>query len=132
MGITDPIADLLTRIRNAAAVSHETVYIPASNLKLRVIYLLKMEGFIRDFKVLNDNKQDTICIDLKYANDKTPAITQLQRISRPGRRVYVKAGNLPRVRNGLGIAIISTSRGVMTDIQAERLGLGGEHLCSVW
>jgi small subunit ribosomal protein S8 len=133
MGMTDPISDLLTRIRNALAMNHDTVHVPASNMKLRIIYLLTQEGFIRNFKMIEDDKQGIICIYLKYSeDDQTPAITQLQRVSRPGRRVYVKADGLPRVRNGLGIAIVSTSQGVMTDFQAEQVGLGGEHICSVW
>lgn len=133
MGMTDPISDLLTRIRNAIAMQHDTVNVPASNLKLRVLYLLREEGFIRNFKmVASDNNQGVICVYLKYSDDKTPAIMQLKRASTPGRRSYVQAKALPRVRNGLGIAIISTSQGVMTDLQAEKLGIGGEHLCSVW
>lgn len=132
MGMTDPIADLLTRIRNASAVRHETVLIPASNLKLRIVNLLREEGFIRNFKVVKDERQDVICVYLKYAPDNTPVITHLERVSKPGRRAYVKFKNLPRVRSGLGIAILSTSRGVMTDRQARALRLGGEHLCSVW
>ncbi|MBU0552694.1 30S ribosomal protein S8 [Myxococcota bacterium] len=131
MGMTDPIADLLTRIRNASAVGHDKVHIPASNMKLRIVNLLHEEGFIRNFKVLRDEKQDVICVYLKYRDD-SPVITHLERVSKPGRRMYVKTKNLPRVRNGLGIAIISTSRGVMTDHQARSLGLGGEHVCSVW
>jgi small subunit ribosomal protein S8 len=130
--MTDPIADLLTRIRNASAVHHENVMIPASNLKLRIVNLLLAEGFIRDFRVTKDNKQDTICVYLRYAPNKRPVISHLERISKPGRRLYVKAKNVPRVRHGLGIAILSTSRGVMTDKQARDLHLGGEHLCSVW
>ena len=134
MGMTDPISDLLTRIRNAIAMSHETLHVPASNMKLRIVYLLKEEGFIRNFKVIPDGLQDVLCIYLKYAEDRsnTPAITQLERVSRPGRRVYVQSKSLPRVRNGVGVAIISTSHGVMTSLQAEQLGLGGEHVCSVW
>lgn len=132
MGMTDPIADLLTRIRNASAVRHDTVSIPASNLKLRIVNLLHEEGFIRNFRVVQDTKQDAICVYLKYTADTTPVITQIERISKPGRRSYVKFKNLPRVRSGLGIAILSTSRGVMTDRQARALRLGGEHLCSVW
>ena len=132
MGMTDPIADLLTRIRNASAVHHENVMIPASNLKLRIVNLLLAEGFIRDFRVTKDDKQDTICVYLRYTTNKRPVISHLERISKPGRRLYVKAKNLPRVRHGLGIAILSTSRGVMTDKQARDLHLGGEHLCSVW
>ncbi len=132
MGMTDPIADLLTRIRNASAVHHDKVFIPASNMKLRIVHLLKEEGYIRNFKIIEDNKQDVLCIYLKYAEDKTPAITELNRVSTPGRRTYVKSKDIPSVRNGLGIAIISTSQGVMTDRQARELGLGGEHICSVW
>ena len=132
MGMTDPIADLLTRIRNASAVQHDTVSIPASNLKLRIVNLLHEEGFIRNFRVVKDSKQDEICVYLKYTAESTPVITQIERISKPGRRSYVKFKNLPRVRSGLGIAILSTSRGVMTDRQARALRLGGEHLCSVW
>ena len=132
MGMTDPISDLLTRIRNALAMSHDTVHVPASNLKLRILYVLKNEGFIRNFKVIQDDKQDVICVYLKYADDKSPAIMQLERASKPGRRSYVKSGALPRVRNRLGVAIISTSQGVMTGIQAEKLGIGGEHICNVW
>ncbi len=132
MGMTDPIADLLTRIRNASAVRHDKVLIPASNLKLRIVNLLREEGFVRNFKVIRDDKQDTICVYLKYTPDHRPVITHLERSSSPGRRQYVKAKNLPRVRNGLGVAILSTSRGVMTDKQARALHIGGEHLCSVW
>lgn len=132
MGMTDPIADLLTRIRNASAVRHTKVLIPASNLKLRVVNLLREEGFVRNFKVIRDDKQDVICVYLKYTPENRPVISALERVSSPGRRAYVKAKNLPRVRNGLGVAILSTSRGVMTDTQARALHVGGEHLCSVW
>ncbi|MAD60193.1 MAG: 30S ribosomal protein S8 [Myxococcales bacterium] len=133
MGMTDPISDLLTRVRNAIAMSKDNVLVPASNMKLRIVYLLKEEGFIKNFKFINDDKQGMICIYLKYDDsNRKSAITQLQRISRPGRRTYVKSDNLPRVRNGLGIAIISTSQGVMTDFQAGKAGIGGEHVCSVW
>ena len=133
MGMTDPISDLLTRMRNAIAMNHDTVHIPASNMKLRIIYLLREEGFVRNFKMINDDKQGMICIYLKYdESTRKSAITQLQRISRPGRRTYVKSKALPRVRNGLRIAIISTSQGVMTDFQAGKAGLGGEHVCSIW
>lgn len=133
MGMTDPISDLLTRVRNAIAMSKDNVLVPASNMKLRIVYLLKEEGFIKNFKFINDDKQGMICIYLKYDDsNRKSAITQLQRISRPGRRTYVKSDNLPRVRNGLGVAIISTSQGVMTDFQAGKAGIGGEHVCSVW
>jgi small subunit ribosomal protein S8 len=132
MGMTDPIADLLTRIRNASSVNHDKVIIPASNMKLRVVNLLLEEGFVRNFKVIQDNLQDAICVYLKYNDENHPAITHLERISSPGCRSYVKATNIPRVRSGLGIAILSTSRGVMSDRQARALHIGGEHLCSVW
>jgi small subunit ribosomal protein S8 len=132
MGMTDPIADLLTRIRNASAVRHEKVLIPASNMKLRIVNVLLEEGFIRNFKLIKDEKQDVICVYLKYTQENEPVITHLERISRPGRRAYVKQRNVPRIRNGLGVAILSTSRGVMTDAQARELNLGGEHICSVW
>jgi small subunit ribosomal protein S8 len=132
MGMTDPIADLLTRIRNASAVRHEKLYVPASNMKLRVVHLLMQEGFVRNFKVIRDNKQDSICVFLKYTPDNLPVITHLERVSKPGRRTYVKFKNMPRIRHGLGVAILSTSRGVMTDKQARSLRLGGEHICSVW
>ncbi len=132
MGMTDPIADLLTRIRNASAVNHDRVVIPASNLKLRIVNLLLEEGFIRNFKIIKDEKQDMICVYLKYTTGQRPVITEITRISKPGRRMYVKAKNLPRVRSGLGVAILSTSRGLMTDRQARALHVGGEHLCSIW
>jgi len=130
--MTDPIADLLTRIRNGARVHHEKVLVPASNLKLRIVNLLREEGFVRNFKVIKDEKQDVICVYLKYTSDHCSVITALERVSKPGRRTYVKAKSLPSVRNGLGMAILSTSRGVMTDTQARALHIGGEHLCSVW
>ena len=132
MAMTDPIADLLTRIRNGSSVGHEKVLVPASNLKLRIVNLLREEGFVRNFKVIKDTKQDQICVYLKYMHDSSPVITHLERVSKPGRRAYVKAKNLPSVRSGLGIAILSTSRGVMTGRQARDLQIGGEHICSVW
>lgn len=132
MGMTDPIADLLTRIRNASAVRHEKVAVPASNLKLRIVNLLREEGFIRNFKIVKENPQDQIVIYLKYTPENSPVITGIERISKPGKRTYVKESNLPNVRSGLGIAILSTSHGVMTDRQARALKVGGEHICSVW
>ncbi len=132
MGMTDPIADLLTRIRNASAVRHEKVAVPASNLKLRIVNLLREEGFIRNFKIVKEQPQDQIVIYLKYTPENSPVITGIERISKPGRRTYVKESNLPNVRSGLGIAILSTSHGVMTDRQARALKVGGEHICSVW
>lgn len=130
--MTDPIADLLTRIRNASAVRHDKVFVPASNLKLRIVNILREEGFVRNFKIVKDGVQDQICIFLKYTPENASVITGLKRVSRPGQRIYVKHRSLPKVRNGLGIAILSTSHGVMTDKQARSLQIGGEHLCSVW
>ena len=132
MGMTDPIADLLTRIRNALAMHHDTVDVPASNTKLRIVYLLREEGFVRNFKFIDDDKQGVLRVYLKYMPDGRSAITQLERVFRPGRRSYLRADKLPKVRSGLGIAIISTSQGVMADHQARQLGIGGEHVCSVW
>lgn len=132
MGMTDPIADLLTRIRNASAVRHEKVAVPASNLKLRIVNLLREEGFIRNFKVIKENPQDSIVIYLKYTPENSPVITGIERVSKPGKRTYVKESNLPTVRSGLGIAILSTSQGVLTDRQARAMKVGGEHICSVW
>jgi small subunit ribosomal protein S8 len=108
------------------------VAVPASNLKLRIVNLLREEGFIRNFKVVKEQPQDQIVIYLKYTPENAPVITGLERISKPGRRAYVRESNLPNVRSGLGVAILSTSRGVLTDKQARALKVGGEHLCSVW
>jgi len=132
MGMTDPIADLLTRIRNASAVRHDKVNVPASNLKLRIVNLLREEGFIRNFKVVREKPQDQLVIYLKYTAENAPAITGLERVSKPGKRTYVQEQRLPNVRSGLGVAIISTSSGVMTDRQARAMRVGGEHICSIW
>lgn len=132
MGMTDPIADLITRIRNASAVRHEKVTVPASNLKLRIVNLLREEGYIRNFKVVKEQPQDQIVIFLKYTPENLPVITGIERVSKPGKRTYVKESALPSVRSGLGIAILSTSRGVLTDRQARAIKIGGEHICSVW
>jgi small subunit ribosomal protein S8 len=131
MNMTDPIADMLTRIRNAIAARHTRVAIPASKMKLAIARVLKEEGYIKDIEVLKDNPQGTIRITLRYI-DKKPVLTQLQRISKPGRRVYTRREDIPRVRGGLGIAILSTPRGVMTGRRAYQLGLGGEVICHVW
>ena len=132
MLVTDPIADMLTRIRNANQMRYQEVSVPASNLKVSLAKILKEEGFIEDYKVVNDNVQGTIELTLKYGQNKERVITGLKRISKPGLRVYAKAGEVPKVLNGLGIAVISTSHGVMTDKEARKENLGGEVLCYIW
>ena len=132
MQITDPIADMLTRIRNANSVHHDKVEIPASRMKKAIAQLLKQEGFVKDFDVVEDNKQGTLRISLKYGPNREKVITGLKRISKPGRRVYVKSEQLPKVLGGLGIALVSTSAGIMSDKEARKAGLGGEVLAYVW
>ncbi len=132
MTMTDPIADLLTRIRNANTRGMDTVEIPASRLKGEIVRVLKEEKFIRDYAVLEDGPQGTIRVYLRYGPEKARIIQGLQRVSRPGRRAYTRRDELPRPRGGLGVAIISTSRGVMTDRQARKSNTGGEVLCYVW
>ncbi|MDP5276895.1 30S ribosomal protein S8 [Chengkuizengella axinellae] len=132
MSMSDPIADMLTRIRNANTVRHETVEIPASKIKKDIAEILKSEGFIRDAEYIDDNKQGLIRIFLKYGVDNERVITGLKRISKPGLRVYAKNDELPRVLGGLGIAIISTSKGLMSDKGARQANSGGEVLCYVW
>ncbi len=132
MAVTDPIADYLTRIRNALKAKHRKVDIPASNLKREITKVLQAEGYIRNFVEIEDGKQGLLRVYLKYDAREVPAITGLKRISKPGRRVYVPADKVPRVMNNLGIAILSTSRGVITHKQALREHVGGEVLCYVW
>ena len=126
--VTDTIADMLTRIRNANQMRYEEVKVPASNIKKEIARILKEEGFINDYKVENDDAQGTIVMNLKYSNKKERVITGLKRISKPGLRVYVKSDEIPQVLNGLGIAIISTSKGIMTDKEARKQNIGGEVL----
>ena len=128
--LTDPIADALTRMRNACMVNHPTVSIPASKLKVELIKLLKNEGYVEDYEVVKDGVKSTIVVTLKYANGK-PVITSLKRVSTPGLRTYSKYKNIPKVLDGLGIAVISTSKGLMTDRRARAEKLGGEILCYV-
>ncbi|WP_062305151.1 30S ribosomal protein S8 [Alicyclobacillus sendaiensis] len=130
--MTDPIADMLTRIRNANLVRHEKVEVPASKVKRAIAEILKNEGYIRDAEYIQDGPQGTIRLFLKYGKNNERVITGLKRISKPGRRVYVGHEDLPRVLGGLGIAIISTSKGIMTDREARKLGVGGEVICYVW
>lgn len=132
MAMTDPIADMLTRIRNANSVFHDKVEIPCSNIKVNIANVLKNEGFIKDFKVVQDNKQDILTVSLKFGPDRQKVISGIKRISRPGLRQYSKCNDLPRVLGGLGIAIISTSKGILSDKQARKLGLGGEIIATVW
>ena len=131
MRITDPIADMLTRIRNASNAKHDTVDVPASNMKKSIAQILLDEGYIKSFQIVDDGTQGTIHIALKY-NGKDKVITGLRRVSKPGLRVYVGADELPRVLRGLGIAIVSTSKGVMTDKAARAAHVGGEVLAFVW
>jgi small subunit ribosomal protein S8 len=132
MVMTDPIADMLTRIRNANMVRHEKLEFPASKIKKEVAEILKREGFVRDVEYVEDNKQGIIRIFLKYGSNNERVITGLKRISKPGLRVYAKADEVPRVLNGLGIAIVSTSQGVLTDKEARAKQTGGEVLAYVW
>ncbi|RME70828.1 MAG: 30S ribosomal protein S8 [Chloroflexi bacterium] len=134
MNVTDPIADMLTRIRNAASAKHTQVAMPSSKLRQEIARILKEEGYIKDYEVLPGKVYPTLLIHLKYTQDRRPkpVISGLVRVSKPGRRAYSGAREIPRVRSGLGIAIVSTSKGVMTGEQARRLGVGGEILCYVW
>lgn len=133
MTMTDPIADYLTRIRNAIIAKRDEVQIPSSNIKVAITKLLKNEGYIRNFKILEEkSKQGIIKIHLKYDDDGKSIIANLERVSKPGRRIYVKKEEIPKVLNGLGIAIISTPYGIVTDAKARKLGVGGELLCKIW
>ncbi|AUS07644.1 30S ribosomal protein S8 [Laceyella sacchari] len=132
MVMTDPIADMLTRIRNANMVRHESVEFPASRMKREIAEILKREGFIRDAEYIEDNKQGIIRIFLKYGQNNEKVITGLKRISKPGLRVYVKSNEIPRVLRGLGIAILSTNKGILTDKEARQNKVGGEVLAYIW
>ncbi len=132
MQITDPIADLLTRIRNANSSKHETVDVPASNMKKAIVDILDKEGYIKSYKVIEDGKQGVIRINLKYGPNHEKVISGLKRVSKPGLRFYAGADELPRVLKGMGIAIVSTSKGIMTDKQARKANIGGEVLAFIW
>jgi small subunit ribosomal protein S8 len=134
MSVSDPIADMLTRIRNAASARHETVQMPASKLKVAIATVLKSEGFIKDFQVVADEgkPQPNLKVELSYGGRKEPVLNGLQRVSKPGLRVYVQRNEIPRVYGGLGIAILSTPKGIMTGQEARRQSVGGELLCYVW
>ena len=130
--MTDPIADMLTRIRNAVNAKHKVVEVPASNIKKSIAQILLDEGFIDGFNVTDDGKQGIITIDLKYGQNKEKVISGIKRISKPGLRVYARANEVPKVLGGLGIAIVSTSKGLVTDKVARKEGIGGEVICYVW
>ncbi|SDR14994.1 SSU ribosomal protein S8P [Virgibacillus subterraneus] len=132
MVMTDPIADMLTRIRNANMVRHEKLELPASKIKNEIADILKREGFVRDYEFIEDNKQGVLRIFLKYGASNERVITGIKRISKPGLRVYAKADEVPRVLNGLGIAVVSTSNGVLSDKEARTQAIGGEVLAYVW
>jgi small subunit ribosomal protein S8 len=132
MSFTDPIGDMLTRIRNASSARHEKCLVPKSGLKIRIAEVLKEEGFIKDFIVHQDGVQGAISILLKYSADREPAISDIKRVSKPGLRRYVATDAIPRVLNGMGIAILSTSKGVLVDREARKQKVGGELICTVW
>ena len=132
MQITDPVADMLTRIRNANSAKHETVDVPASNLKKAIAQILLEEGYIKSYSLVDNGNQGVIHITLKYLAKKAPVLSGLKRVSKPGLRIYASCEDMPKVMNGLGIAIVSTSKGVMTDKKARSLNVGGEVLAFVW
>lgn len=132
MSMTDPIADMLTRLRNANMAKLQKVDIPSSNLKVNIATVLRSEGFIKNYKVIADDKQGVLRIYLKYIDEKDGVITEIKRISKPGSRVYVRGDSIPKVKNGMGVAILSTSKGVVADKAARVAGVGGEVLCTVW
>ncbi|AEB09297.1 30S ribosomal protein S8 [Desulfobacca acetoxidans] len=132
MGLTDPLADMLTRIRNAGAARFDKVDIPASRMKISVARLLKEEGYIKNFKIIKDKKQGVLRVYLKYDRSSKPLINGLKRISKPSRRVYAPKDGIIQVLGGLGVAIVSTSKGILTDREARQQGVGGEVLCNIW
>lgn len=132
MSMTDPIADMLTRIRNANMAKQQKVDIPSSNLKVNIANVLRSEGFIKNYKVIADDKQGILRVYLKYIDEKESIFSEIKRVSKPGGKVYVKSDEVPKVKNGLGIAILSTSKGIVTDKVARELGVGGELICTVW
>ena len=132
MSMTDPVADMLTRIRNGIMASYDEVEVPSSKMKVSIAKILKFEGYIRNYKVIEGKTQARLMVHLKYGENKSPAINGLKRVSKPSCRVYARCGKIPKVLNGLGINIISTSKGVMTDREARKMGIGGEIICSVW
>ena|SRR6266498_5242078 len=132
MSMTDPIADLLTRIRNANMAKLQKLDVPSSNMKVNIANVLRSAGFIKNYKVIADQKQGILRIYLKFIDEKDPVINEIKRISKPGSRRYVKSDEIPSVKNGMGIAILSTSKGILADKAAREAGLGGEILCTIW
>ena len=132
MSMTDPIADMLTRIRNASMAKLQKVDIPSSNLKVSLANVLRSEGFIKNYKVIADQKQGVLRVYLKYIDEKDSVINEIKRVSKPGGRRYVKGDDIPSIKNGMGIAILSTSKGILTDKSAREAGVGGELICTVW
>ncbi|HMB16885.1 MAG TPA: 30S ribosomal protein S8 [Pelovirga sp.] len=132
MSMTDPMADLLTRIRNAGMAGHAKLDVPSSNIKVAVATVLHEQGYLKNFKVISDSKQGILRIFLKYDENQDPVIHEIKRISKPGCRVYVSTDKVPRVKNGVGVSILSTSKGVMDDVSARRENVGGEVICTVW
>lgn len=132
MSMTDPIADMLTRIRNGCMARLQKVDIPSSNMKVSIASVLKNEGFIKNYKIISDQRQGILRVYLKYVNEKDSVINEIKRVSKPGSRVYVRSEDIPKVKNGYGVAIISTSKGIVTDKVARQEGVGGELLCTVW
>ena len=132
MSMTDPMADLLTRIRNAGIAKHAKLDIPSSNVKIAVANVLKDLGYIKNYKTISDNKQGVLRIYLKYDDNQLPVIHEIKRVSTPGRRIYVGKDDIPRVKNGLGASILSTSKGVIDDVSARKMQVGGEVICTVW
>ncbi|MBU0946012.1 MAG: 30S ribosomal protein S8 [Proteobacteria bacterium] len=132
MSMSDPLADMLTRIRNGVMAKFDSVVMPRSNTKINIAKVLKEEGYILGYHVSEEGPQGTLSIDLKYGSDMTPVITGIKRVSKPGLRKYAKVGNIPKVLNGLGIAILSSSKGIITDSTARASNVGGEILCEVW
>ncbi|MET0514344.1 MAG: 30S ribosomal protein S8 [Nitrospiraceae bacterium] len=130
--VTDPIADLLIRLGNGAMRRHDSIHVPASRLKREMLAILQREGYILGIEDVSQDGHPAFKVSLRYVNDEQPMITGTRRVSKPGRRVYVGAAGIPKVRNGIGMAIISTSKGLMTDAESRRSGMGGEVLCSVW
>ena len=132
MSLTDPIADMLTRIRNAVLVKKKEVDMPSSRLKVEVAKILKEEGYVKNFKVIDDNKQGSLILALKYSENNRSVITGLQKISKPGCRIYCKKDSIPKVLDGLGVAIVSTSQGIVSGKKCQEKGVGGEVLCNIW
>lgn len=130
--MTDPLADMLTRIRNASIARHEKVDIPSSNIKANIAKVLKNEGYIKNYKVIKDRRQGILRIYLKYGPGNEPVIEGIKRISKPGRRIYSSSEGIPKIRSGLGVVILSTSKGILTDREARKMNVGGELLCAVW